>query len=138
MQRISKDAEPFRNRCKAKHSIDDHDHHRHLVPSIEGTWATDFWEDRCFQFIVAISEVSAKLAHKRWVLQGESDVTVHQFRRKLAIGLINNDHVADDSETQKKDLDCSVVIVNIFIRVHRVVLNRTTRRAKHGLGQQKI
>ena len=38
----------------------------------------------------------------------------------------------------KKYLDCSVVIVNIFIRVHRVVLNRTIRRAKHGLGQQKI
>ena len=55
--------EPFQNHCRCRHIADDHNHSRHLVPSIESTWVTNCWNDRPFQFITAISEVNAHKAH---------------------------------------------------------------------------
>ena len=46
--------------------------------------------------------MNKNLACKRWVLRGESDTTVHQFRRNLDVVLIHNDYVIDDREKQKK------------------------------------
>ena len=50
-------------------------------------------------------------------LQCESDVKVHQFRRKLAIRLINNDHATNDSETKK---------ILILQRRHRQHFHKST------------
>ena len=99
-QRITfKHAECYENYYKGRHAVDDHNHSRHLVPSIEGTWNTRHWDDRVFQFILAISEVNASLAKKKIGLGNDNmNHTTQPFRRKLAVGLINNDYITDDTE----------------------------------------
>ena len=101
-QRITfKYTECFENYYKGRHAVDDHNHSRHIVPSIEGTWNARYWDDRVFQFILAISEVNAALAKKKFGQgQGNDNMnyTTCSFRRKLAVSLINNDYVTDDAE----------------------------------------
>ena len=49
-----KHAENFRNYCRGRHVVDDHNHLRHLVPSIEGTWVTKNWENSFSVFTRAL------------------------------------------------------------------------------------
>jgi hypothetical protein len=92
-------AESFEHYYEARHKVDDHNHARHLLPSLEATWVTTTWENRVFAFILAISEINAWLAYKFFVLipQGFALLTIHQFRRKLALALIYNDYIVMDS-----------------------------------------
>ena len=96
--------EPYQNYYRARHAVDDHNHSRHLTPSIESTWVIDYRNDLPFQFIISISEVDAHKGYGQWELDDPEGLSIHQFRWKLAIGLINNDYVIDDCETTKKSV----------------------------------
>lgn len=91
-------SEAFEHYYEARHKVDDHNHSRHLLPSLEATWVTTTWENRVFAFLLAISEINAWLAYKFFVLipQGFDHLTIHQFRRKLALALIYNDFIVID------------------------------------------
>ena len=88
--------EPFANHYKYRHCVDDHNNLRHSIPSIEGSIKTHRWELRVFCFILAISEVNTFLALKNFVWCNDKFMTLHQFRRKLAMALINNEHIRKD------------------------------------------
>jgi len=93
-------AECFEHYYQARHCIDDHNHQRHQLPSLEDTWKTIYWENRIFQFILAISEVNAFNAYHYFCLkpQGFKSLTIHQFRQKLANSLINNEYISVEEE----------------------------------------
>ena len=85
--------EPFYNHYKFRHAVDDHNNLRHSVPSIEGTWITHRWPLRVFAFILAVSEVNTYLAIKYFLWGGKEVMTLHQFRRRLALALIHNEYI---------------------------------------------
>ena len=94
----------FANHFKYRHAVDDHNHLRHQIPSIEDTWATHFWPNRQFAFLLAISEVNAYKAFKYFVWKNEKSsesskntiFDLHTFRKTLAFELINNNHLISD------------------------------------------
>ena len=91
--------EPFANHFAYRHVVDDHNNHRHSHPSIEETWTTHRWPVRVFSFILAISEVNCWLAFRYFVwrpLKVAKVPTVHNFRRKLSMALINNRWIVEE------------------------------------------
>ena len=53
--------EPFFNHFRYRHAVDDHNGKRHSPISLEETWGTKWWPNRVFSFLVAVTEVNAKL-----------------------------------------------------------------------------
>lgn len=86
---------PFANHFKYRHSVDDHNNLRQQCPSIEKTWETKRWAVRIFQFILAITEVNCYKAFIFFIWKDQDKpkprYTLHQFRRMLALELINYD-----------------------------------------------
>ena len=93
--------ELFHNHYQYRHAVDDHNNRRHAPISIERTWTTNWWPNRVFAFILAISEVNVI---KTWVnIYGNKDVGTITFRKMLANQLIQNPYLMDENmeETQK-------------------------------------
>ena len=94
--------EPFSNHYRFRHAVDDHNNLRHQVPSIEGTWVTQRWPLRVLGFLLAISEVNCFLAFRTFVWQiGKDDSPLRTFRRRLALSLIYNEELLDQSNKRK-------------------------------------
>ena len=53
--------EPFFNHFHYRHAVDDHNGKRHSPISLEETWGTKWWPNCIFSFLVAVTEVNAKL-----------------------------------------------------------------------------
>ena len=79
---------------------DAHNNKYHAVPSIEGSLKTKHWAMRGFQYLLATSETNLYLAMKHFVWGGADELTILQFRRKLAWELINNPFLTE----QRPDL----------------------------------
>ena len=90
--------EPFANHYLYRHSVDDHNNLRQSMPAIEKTWVTHRWPTRVFQFLLAISEVNTYKAFVYFIWKDEKCMTLHEFRRKLANSLINNDYLYAEKE----------------------------------------
>lgn len=89
--------EPFANHFLYRHCVDDHNNLRHSGVSIEQTWRTHRWVNRVFAFLLAISEVNAFLAFRFFIWDSEDKMELLQFRRQLALALINNEWHGDDT-----------------------------------------
>ena len=85
--------EPFANYFLFCHAVDDHNNLQHSLPSIEGTWVTHCWPVRVFSFLLAISEINTYLALKYFVWSIDEQRQLHDFRRRLAFNLIDNDYI---------------------------------------------
>ena len=96
--------EPFANHFAYRHAVDDHNNLRHRLPSLEDTWVTHRWPLRVFSFILAISEVNTYKAMKYFVWDSDENIpTLLQFRKTLALLLINNDYLKrEDQKTTRK------------------------------------
>lgn len=102
--------ECFANHYKYRHAVDDHNNLRHKVPSIEGSWHTHRWPTRVFSYIVAISEVNTFLALRffSWTktkTSSSKSPSLVQFRRKLALQLINNEFYKEELNERKSSED---------------------------------
>ena len=84
--------EPFANHYRYRHVVDDHNNGRHALPAIEDTWGTHRWPNRVFAFILAISEINTWLAYRHFVWK-EKKLELIEFRKKLALALIENDYL---------------------------------------------
>jgi hypothetical protein len=96
--------EPFFNHFKFCHGIDDHNAKRHSPISIEETWATKWWPNRVFSFLLAVTEVNSKLAHEYFSEDPKQKTSMLDFRQKLAEEMINYGrpvHPDDDSPPNK-------------------------------------
>ena len=73
----------FENRFLNRHQVDENNNRRHAPISIEKTWATKYWPDRCFSWYLAVSEVNVNYA--RPYFQDSSYALPNlEFRRRLA------------------------------------------------------
>jgi hypothetical protein len=94
--------EPFFLHFKYRHAVDDHNNHRHAVPSIEETWVTTCWVLRCFQFLLAVTEVNMYLAFRFFVWDSNEKMTLLEFRRMFAWEMINNPELVEAEETVRR------------------------------------
>ena len=92
--------EPFANHYLYRHVVDDHNNHRHSLPSIEDTWGTHRWPNRVFAFLLAISEINSWLAFRHFVWK-ETSLELIDFRKKLAFALINNKYYKVEVEQRQ-------------------------------------
>ena len=94
----------FSYHFKYRHMVDDHNNLRHSTPTLEDTWKTHVWENRVFSFFLAITEVNlyCYLRYTIWKNQTEETYpTLHQFRKRLAMALIENKYIVSDESTAR-------------------------------------
>lgn len=95
--------QPFALYYQHRHVVDDHNNLRHSLPSIEHTWTTVRWANRVFAFLLSISEVNTYKAFSYFVWKNKDFMTLHQFRHKLALSLINNEWLSSpDCDVNEK------------------------------------
>ena len=58
--------EVIHNHYKFWHAVDNHNAKRHSPISLEVVWATKWWPNRVFAFILSVTEVNAMLAYKHF------------------------------------------------------------------------
>jgi hypothetical protein len=101
-------AEPFYNHFKFRHQIDDHNKRRHFPISFEEIgWATKMWCNRVFAFLIAVTEVNAKLAwdyfrNEPTCRPGSDPNGMIPFRQKLIQELLNNEWVVREEEVSPR------------------------------------
>jgi hypothetical protein len=79
------------NHFKFRHAVDDHNSKRHAPISLEETWATKYWPNRVFAFILGVTEVNALLGAIHYKIISDADkISQLQFRKELARQLIIN------------------------------------------------
>ena len=71
-----------------RHSIDDHNNKRHSPISLEVVWATKYWPNQVFSFLLSVTEVNVILAVTYF--GGQEPTGQINFRKKLAKTLIFN------------------------------------------------
>ena len=108
--------EPFSWHSKAKHWVDDHNQRRHSPIDLAEIWKTQWWPHRQFTFVLGIAEVNA--ANSRGRARDEKAEPVLQFRKKLALLLLDN----------KIDENGRIVAV-----VHPLLRRRMTPTSDHTL-----
>jgi hypothetical protein len=96
------------NRCKCRHCVNNHNSNRHQPISLEETWATHWWPDRAFAFLLAVTKVSAKMANENLLASenplGCTKMGMVEFRKQVAHELIHNEHFeAECSGEQQRE-----------------------------------
>eukprot|EP00043_Microstomoeca_roanoka_P016037 m.161606 g.161606 ORF g.161606 m.161606 type:complete len:381 (-) comp16378_c1_seq2:150-1292(-) len=86
---------------RARHAVDDHNKLRVAFTSIEQKVLTKSWALRQLQFVLAITEVNAYLAFKRWV-QPQVQLKMRDFRRLLARQLLDNPWLQEEGLRPKR------------------------------------
>lgn len=88
--------EVVNNHFKYRHAVDDHNSKRHQPISLESTWATTWWPNRVFAFLLAITEVNVMLAAVHFTEMYDTQPSMLDFRKKFAKELINNQYWRDE------------------------------------------
>ena len=78
-----------------RHSIDDHNNKRHS-PIRKVMWATKFWPNRVFAFLLGVTEVNVNLAATYFC--GQEPTGQIEFRKLLAKTLIYNTSCDEDDD----------------------------------------
>ena len=79
-----------------RHSVDDHNNKRHSPISLEVIWATKFWPNRVFAFLLGVTEVNVNLAATYFC--GQEPTGQIEFRKLLAKTLIYNTYYDEDDD----------------------------------------
>ena len=74
--------EIVRDRYTYRHTVDDHNNRRKSPLSIEKTWATSYWPNRVFAFLLEVIEVNLMLALTS--IYGHEPMEALEFRKKPA------------------------------------------------------
>ena len=94
--------EVIHNHYKFQHAVDDHNAKRHSPISLEVAlvvWATKWWPNRVFAFILSVTEVIAMLAYKHFCKE-EVD-SMLGFRTILAEVLVSNPFYKEEDESPR-------------------------------------
>ena len=84
------------NHFMYRHSVDDHNNKRHSPISLEVIWATKFWPNRVFAFLLGVTEVNVNLAAMYFC--GQEPTGQIEFRKLLAKTLIYNTYYKEDDD----------------------------------------
>ena len=79
-----------------RHSVDDHNNKRHSPISIEEIWATKWWPNRVFAFLLAVTEVNVSLGMVEFC--GSDPTSQIEFRKSLAEALIYNEYFNEETD----------------------------------------
>ena len=79
-----------------RHSADDHNNKRHAPISLEVVWATKYWPNRVFSFLLSVTEVNINLAATYF--GGQEPTGQINFCKELAKTLIFNTHYNEDDD----------------------------------------
>ena len=79
-----------------QHSVDDHNNKRHSPISIEEIWATKWWPNRVFAFLLAVTKMNVSLGMVEFC--GNAPTSQIEFRKKLADVLINNKYFNEEDD----------------------------------------
>ena len=80
--------EPLSRHNRSKHWVDDVNNCRHDPIALEDGWATKWWPNRQFTFILSVAEANAVQARARG--KKESAMPTLEFRRQLAMKMMTN------------------------------------------------
>ena len=79
-----------------RHSVDDHNNKRHSLISLEVIWATKFWPNCVFAFLLGVTEVNVTRAAMYFC--GQEPTGQIEFRKLLAKTLIYNTYYDEDDD----------------------------------------
>jgi len=88
MWRTFKYAEPLSRHTGAKHWVDDVNNRRHDPIGLEQVWATKWWPNRQFTFLLSVAEVNAVQARAH--AKKEISMPTLEFRKQLAMRMMTN------------------------------------------------
>ena len=88
--------EVVENHFLYRHSINDHNNKRHSPISLEVVWATKYWPNRVFSFLLSVTKVNVNLAVTYF--SGQEPTGQIKSRKKLAKTLIFNMHYNEDDD----------------------------------------
>ena len=80
--------EPLSRHNRSKHWVDDVNNRRHDPIALEDGWATKWWPNRQFTFILSVAEANAVQARARG--KKEPAMPTLEFRRQLAMKMMTN------------------------------------------------
>ena len=97
------------------HSVDDHNNKRHSPMSLEVIWATKFWPNHVFAFLLGVTKVNVNLAATYFC--GQEPTGQIEFRKLLAKTSIyntyydeNNDKTLDKERKHRESGHCLVTL----------------------------
>ena len=93
--------EVVNNHFKYRHAVDDHNSKRHSPISFETRWATTWWPNRVFAFLLAITEVNVMLAAVAFTDMYETQPSMLDFRKRFAKELINNHYLESEQQNER-------------------------------------
>ena len=99
-RQVFKYPEVVHNHYTYRHAVDDHNSRRQSPISLEETWATKWWPNQVFAFLLGVTEVNANLAFS-YFYGGEKEEQL-TFRRKLAKELIYNEYLAQERAQRRQ------------------------------------
>ena len=79
-----------------QHSVDNHNNKRHSPISLEVVWATKYWPNRVFSFLLGVTEVNVNLATTYFC--GQNQKGQIEFRKLLAKTLIFNTYYDEEQD----------------------------------------
>ena len=98
-----------------RHSVDDHNNKRHSPISLEVVWATKYWPNRVFSFLLGVTEVNVNLATTYFC--GQNKKGQIEFRKLLAKTLIFNTYYDEeqdktpDKKRKQRDFGHSLIML---------------------------
>ena len=98
-----------------RHSVDDHNNKRHSPISLEVVWATKYWPNHVFSFLLGVTEVNVNLATTYFC--GQNQKGQIEFRKLLAKTLIFNTYYDEeqdktpDKERKQQDFGHSLIML---------------------------
>ena len=81
-------SEPFSRHNRGKHWVDDVNNRRHNPIGLESTWATKWWPNQQFTFILLVAEANAVQAQAR--ATNQTAMPMLEYRKKLAMRMMQN------------------------------------------------
>ena len=98
MSKRFKFPEVVHNHFQYHHVVDDHNAKWHSPISIEVVWATKWWPNRVFSFLLSITEVNCFLAESYFT--GQNSDSILDFWKRLSFELIENAYMKEEDRVE--------------------------------------
>ena len=98
MTKLFKYPEVVHNHFQYCHAVHNHNAKQHSPISIEVVWATKWWPNRVFCFLLSITEINCYLAES--YLTGQKSDSMLDFQMHLSFKLIENAYMREEERVE--------------------------------------
>ena len=98
MTKLFKYPEVVHNHFQYHHAVDNHNAKQYSPISIEVVWATKWWPNRVFCFMLLITEVNCFLAESYFT--GQKSDSMLDFWKRLSFKLIENAYMREEKRVE--------------------------------------